>query len=171
MSVWVADADVAGPAELLIRELSPADRFALAFCFQRLGERSRYQRYLGAKPTLSPRELDFFVDVDHWHHEAVIAWSPVPRTPVGAAFYVRTQRFDTAEVAIDVVDARQRAGVGRALLGALRERALAAGIRRFTGTLLADNAGALALARQLGPCTFVRRYGGTVEVVVEIGPG
>lgn len=35
---------------------------------------------------------------------------------------------------------------------ALRTRALAAGVRRFTATTLTDNQGALALARELGTC-------------------
>jgi hypothetical protein len=38
------------PADVLIRELVPADRRALAFAFGRLGKQSRFQRFLAAPP-------------------------------------------------------------------------------------------------------------------------
>ncbi len=138
-----------------IRELTRADRAALLFAFGRLSPRSRLQRYLAVKPRLDSRELALLLDVDHWHHEALVAWSAPPRAPIGVARYVRTKRFDTAELAIEVVDACQRQGVGARLLDELRERALRAGIRRFDATLLAENRGAYRLAAGLG--TIERR--------------
>jgi hypothetical protein len=87
---------------LLIRQLTGADRVALAFVFGRLGPASRYQRFLSAKPQLSAAELDRLATVDHWHSEALVAWSPVPRAPVGVARYVRSAAFDCAEIAIEV---------------------------------------------------------------------
>lgn len=152
------------PVGLLIRELTAADRVALALIFRRLGERSRYQRFLGIKTELGAPELDHLTDVDHWHREAVIAWSPVPRAPIGVARYVRCDEFDLAELAITVVDDWQRRGVGGELLLALRERALRAGIHRFAATMLRSNRGALALARRLGPDAAVRTHGGVVEL-------
>src|SRR5271155_1689525 len=121
------------PAGVLIRELASFDRAAIAFAFGRLGEQSRYQRFLAVKPRLSERELDRLTAVDHWHHEALIAWSPPPpRAPIAVARYVRQADFDAAELAIAVSDDWQRRGVGRALLLGLRERAMRAGVRRFT---------------------------------------
>ena len=118
-------------SSITIRELAAFDRRAVAFAFGRLSERSRYQRYFSAKPALTPRELSSLVNIDHWHHEALIAFSPPPRAPIGIARYIRLDEFDTAELAIEVVDGWQRRGVGIALLVALMERARAAGIRRF----------------------------------------
>jgi acetyltransferase len=152
------------PVGLLIRELRAADRVALGLIFRRLGERSRYQRFLGIKRELGARELDHLTDVDHWHREAVIAWSPVPRAPIGVARYVRCEEFDLAELAITVVDDWQRRGVGGELSLALRERALRVGIHRFTATMLRSNRGALALARRLGPDAVVRTHGDVVEL-------
>ena len=37
------------PANVVIRELASFDRAAVAFTFDRLGDRSRYQRFLGPK--------------------------------------------------------------------------------------------------------------------------
>ena len=151
--------------ELIIRELGSADRRALAFAFGHLSARSRYQRFLTAKPDLAPRELARLLDVDHWHHEAVIAFSPSPRKPVGIARYVRLQHdFEAAEVAVAVIDDWQRHRVGTALLAALTERASRAGIRRFHMSMLRDNAGARALARRLGPATVIAAAGNVVEL-------
>jgi L-amino acid N-acyltransferase YncA len=77
---------------------------------------------------------------------------------------VRSDAFDCAEVAIEVVDAWQRRGVGEALMQALRQRALRAGIRRFTATVLSGNKGAFALVRRLDPRPVVTVRGSVVEV-------
>jgi GNAT superfamily N-acetyltransferase len=155
---------------VVIRELAAADRAALAFIFGRLGEQSRYQRFFTVKRELGADELDRLVAVDHWHHEALIAWSPAPRAPVAVARYVRAGAFDVAELAIAVVDAWQRRGVGAELGLALRERALRAGVERFDATLLRSNRGALALARRLGPLTVTASSGDVVEVSLRLRP-
>ncbi len=153
-----------------IRELEASDRRAVAFTFGHLGERSRYQRYLSPKPFLSARDMSRLLDVDHWHHDALIAYSPPPRTPIGIARYVRLDEFDAAELAIEVVDGWQRRGVGTALLAALQQRALRAGIRHFSVSLLRDNAGARALAAQLGRPEAATAAGSLVELRVRPQP-
>ncbi len=158
---WLQGAD---PRLPLIRELSTADRLALTFIFRHLGETSRYQRFLSRKSELSERELDHLTAVDHWHREALIAWSPVPRAPIAVARYERCDEFDLAELAIAVVDRWQRHGVGGELMLTLRERALRTGIRRFTATMLASNRGALALVRRLAPDVAVHYHDGIAEL-------
>jgi len=159
------------PRDLLIRELSPSQRAVLPFVFERLGARSRRQRFLGAKQRLHDREIGRLIDVDHWHREALVAWTPVPRAPVAVARYMRREEFDRAELAIAVVDEWQRRGVGRALLLALAGRALGAGIRHLHFSTLADNRGAVALARHAGAVQLVDLDGGVAEMVVDIGWG
>lgn len=161
----------ANASDVVIRELTASDRAALAFMFRRLGARSRFQRFLGPGPVLDPAEVNRLTRADHWHHEALIAWSPVPRTPVGVTEYVRLDDFDVAEPAIAVVDGWQRHGIGRELLLALGARAVHAGIRRFAVTTLADNRGALTLARELGRCTVIRDGCAVVELLVELQVG
>jgi RimJ/RimL family protein N-acetyltransferase len=132
--------------DVLIRPYTPLDRPALEFMFGRLSAESRYLRFFSAKRALTAADLARLTAVDHWHHEALLAFSPWPRAPIGVARYVRAELFDVAEIAVAVVDEWQRQGVGTALVAALRERAAAAGIRRFTYTLLPENRGARALA-------------------------
>ena len=156
------------PAEIVIDELSSHDRAALAFSFRRLGEQSRYQRFQGIKRELTARELDYLTAVDHWHHEALIARSTRPRAPIGVGRFVRGEEFDVAEIAVAVVDGWQRKGVGRALMLALRDRALASGIHRFTATMLGENRGALALAYGLGPHRVISRSAGVTQLEIDL---
>jgi len=166
----VAGGTIIDHAGVVISELTPADRAALAFSFSRLGARSRYQRFMAVKQELTVDELIRMTSVDHWHHEALIARSPSPRAPIGIARYVRGAEFDAAEVAVEITDRWQRQGIGLALLLALRNRALGAGIRRFTATMLADNGGAIALARRVGPYRVLSARSGELELVVDLSP-
>ena len=153
---------------LRVRELQPGGRAALAFEFRRLGHQSRRQGFLGAKTQLTDAELDRLLDVDHWHHEALIAFSLRPRMPVGTSRYVRAERFDVAEIAIEVIDQCQRCGVGRTLAFALRDHAVRAGIRLFTATTEAHNGGALSLARELGATTITAAHGAHLELLIDL---
>jgi RimJ/RimL family protein N-acetyltransferase len=152
---------------LLIRELNPSDRRALAFLMRRLGDRSRYLRFLTATPNVDT-EVDRVTGADHWHHEALIAISPAPRTPIGVTEYVRLDEFDLAELAIAVADDWQRRGVGRALLEALRTRVIATGVRRLITTVLPSNRAALALASQFGRLTVLESHRDLIELLVEL---
>ena len=68
-----------------IRPLLPGDRPALRYAFAHLSERSRYRRFLAWVPELRAPQLDRLMAVDHWHHEALIAWDTAPRRPVAVA--------------------------------------------------------------------------------------
>ncbi len=166
-----AEVAIRVPAEISIRALLPSDRRAVEFAFGRLSERSRYQRFFTVKPDLPVRELASLTRVDHWHHEALIAFSPPPRTPIGIARYVRLDDFDAAEVAIEVVDDWQRRGVGSALLAALTARAGAAGITRFHVSMLRDNRAARALADHVGPATVLAAAGNVLEMSYSVSVG
>jgi acetyltransferase len=158
-------------AEVLICEATRADRAAIAFSLGHLGEQSHYQRFLAPKPVAMTRELERLLAIDHWHHEVLLAISQGPRVPVGVSEYVRLEHFDTAELAISVIDGWQRRGVGAMMLHGLRDRALAAGIRRFSATMLRENRGALALARTLGAVISTRSAGTLTELLIELDPG
>jgi acetyltransferase len=154
-------------SRIVIRQLVQADRHALSFVLHHLGRRSRYLRYFGPNPNL-PREVERLTSSDHWHHEVLIAYSPVPRRPIGVAEYVRLDEFNLAELAIVVADDWQRRGVGRALLEALRPRAMATGVSRLTMSMLSDNAAMLGLARELSPLTVVDSHDDELELVVDL---
>jgi GNAT superfamily N-acetyltransferase len=129
-----------------------------------MSERSRRQRFLGFVPRLSEAQLRRLTAVDHWHHEALVAWWGA--RPLGIARYVRHEEFDVAEIAVAVTDDWQRLGVGSALVVALGQAARGAGIRRYAATMLDGNRGALRLAERLGRPHVTRVADGIVEMVI-----
>ena len=142
---------LADGARLRVRPIVPADREPLADTFARLSERSRHQRFLGPKPRLSTRELDYLTDVDHVTHEALVAIDETSGDIVAVGRYATGSGGGVvADMALAVVDAWQRRGIGHALAVRLVERARANGITRLTGTALADNVRVRSLLDRLG---------------------
>jgi RimJ/RimL family protein N-acetyltransferase len=135
---------------LRIRPIERHDRHRLRRLFMRLTPESRYRRYLSPKPTLSERELDLLLDVDHVHHEALAAVDETSGSFVATARYVQLpDQPDVADVAIEVADDLHRQGIGTALAIQTLHRARANGFTRVTAITLRDNRPARALLRRL----------------------
>jgi GNAT superfamily N-acetyltransferase len=132
---------------IVVRALRRGDAALVGSIHERLGARSREQRYLGAKPALSAGDLARLAGVDGRDRVAVVALAGWPAAPIGIARYARAGEVEVAEIAMEVVDEWQRRGVGRVLLAELRTRALRAGVRRFTWTAFASNRAVVALSR------------------------
>jgi RimJ/RimL family protein N-acetyltransferase len=135
---------------LKIRPIERQDRDRLRRLFMRLTPESRYRRYLSPKPALTERELDYLLDVDHVHHEALAAVDESDGSLVAAARYVQLpHQPEAAEVALEVADDLHRQSIGTALAIQTLERARANGFTRVTATTLHHNAPARALLRGL----------------------
>lgn len=159
------------PAPIVIRPIRPDDKEAVARGFSRLGERSRYRRFLAPHGDLSRAELRYFTEVDHVDHEALVAIDPATAEGVGVARYVRlADDSAAAEMAVAVVDDWQGRGVGGRLTAALAERARAEGIRRFTALVLAENERVVSLLQELGTVHAGPTGQGTLQLTVELGP-
>lgn len=159
--------------EILVRQVTPSDKEAIATGFERLSPESRYRRFFAPMRRLSDADLRYLTEVDHQDHEALIAVGP-GREPLAVARYVRSpERPDEAEVAVAVVDEWQGRGVATALLEELVERAIDSGIRRFVAVVLEENAAALELFGSIAPNeTGPRRTSaGQVELVIELPRG
>jgi ribosomal protein S18 acetylase RimI-like enzyme len=142
---------LADGARLRVRPIDPADRLPLADAFSRLSDQSRFQRFLGPKPRLSERELDYLTDVDHVTHEALVAIDETTGQIVGVGRYATGHGGGTvADLALAVTDAWQRRGIGHALAARLVERARANDMTALTGSTLAGNRAARALLDRLG---------------------
>jgi GNAT superfamily N-acetyltransferase len=161
---------LADGARLRVRPIVPTDREPLADAFGRLSDRSRRQRFLGPKPRLSARELDYLTDVDHVTHEALVAIDETTGQIVGVGRYATGSGGGAAaDLALAVTDAWQRRGIGHGLAVRLVERARANGITRLTGTALADNLGGRSLLARLG--FQVRSIsGGVLEAELDVPP-
>ena len=157
-------------ARVTLRPIAPSDKPLLAASFERLSPESRYRRFFTTKTRLSGAELDYLVDVDHHHHEAIVAIDPASGELVGVARYIRSdEEGELAEVAVTVADQWQGRGLGRALLGRLTYLARRAGIRRFGALIQRDNLPSLGLAAGAGGYE-PRARGGDVEIVVDLPP-
>ena len=136
------------PSPLLIRDLGPPDGQLVDELHAALSPRSRYQRYHAAKPRLSSRDRAFLAGTDGYDHVALVAVDAAG-APVGIARYVRLRSDPrTADIAAEVVDDRQREGLGSDLVVRLARRAAAVGVRRFTATVLSDGGLRASLVRR-----------------------
>jgi GNAT superfamily N-acetyltransferase len=136
---------------LFLREIRADDKERLAASMDCLSEESRQRRFLGPKPSLSPRELRYLTEVDGQDHYAIVA---VPDDDedriVAVARFVRLADDPTAaEAAITVCDALQGRGLGSLLARRLSDAARDRGIDRLTASIAAENRPALKLMRQI----------------------
>lgn len=153
---------------ILVRPLRWGERRPLLEVFEGLSERSRRLRFHGSKPRLLERDLLHLADVGCCGREAVVATDRETGRTVGIARFVRDADAPEAEIAFEVVDDWQGRGLGKELLGALRELALQEGVLRFRALVAHGNHPAFALVRGLGD-ELARRYeDGSVEVVVRL---
>lgn len=143
-----------------VRMLRPEDTALLERGFARLSARSRFQRFLAAKPRLSPEELRYLTAVDGERHVALgaVTWNDAgEEVGLGVARFIRLEDTpEVAELALTVVDDAQGKGLGRFLLDALVRAARERGVERFELRVLADNEAMQRLVRTLGPCEPVR---------------
>jgi len=155
--------------EVVVRPIEPRDRGRLERAFERLGDRSRYRRFLAPKKLLTPEELDYLSNVDHVDHEAIAAIDPATDEGVGVARYIRfADRPAVAEAALTVVDDWQGRGVGTLLLDRLVARAEANGVERFHASMLITNTEMRRLLEGIGEVKVLRMGAGTMDVDVEL---
>jgi RimJ/RimL family protein N-acetyltransferase len=152
-----------------VGRLRPGDRAAVVEVFQGLSDRSRRLRFHGPKPRLPEAEVESLADVGRSGREAVGAIDLVTGEVVGIARFVRDEDDPrSAEVAFEVVDPCQGAGVGGRMLRELASLARRDGIERFTAYVVAGNEGALALLRRVGRIARSSFADGAHELVVEL---
>ena len=138
---------------VLLRQIRPSDRDALAEGLRRLSPSSRFLRFHADIDELTDRELDYLCRVDHVDHEAIVALDlDHPEVPgIGVARYIRDPyERHVAEAAVTVADDYQGRGAGTLLLGALAARARTHRVEVFRNYVLEQNQPMLQLLDQLG---------------------
>jgi GNAT superfamily N-acetyltransferase len=132
-----------------VRQLAPSDADLIERVFDGLSPRSRHLRFLAPMPRLPRRTLQALAAVDDTRHVAWIAFND--DEPAGVVRWVRDHTDPKrAEIAIEVVDAHQGRGVGRALVDAALTGAAERGVERLTYDMDDGNLIAIALARAYG---------------------
>ena len=155
---------------VVIRPIRPSDKDALAAGLGRLSAGSAYARFLTAKAELSPRELRYLTEVDGERHVAFVAMLvDDPGHLVGVGRYVRDPEDPrTAEVAVTVGDSLHGQGLGSRLGLALADHARAHGIRRFSATMLTDNAAAHRLFARISERLESTSAAGVDELLADL---
>lgn len=163
---------VLGGLPLHIRPIRPEDRVHLVAGMSLLSERSRYLRFFTPTEELTDDQLDYFSKVDGVSHIAFIAFTPEGGADrvVGTVRAIRNPDDPTsAEISVTVGDSFQRRGIGTLLVRVLAEEARAAGIRRFTALVLADNVAMLTVFRRFGAQMGFDPAAGAITVSLELG--
>lgn len=129
-----------------ILTLSPVlktDRDFFEQGIEELSLESRFSRFGQGVSGLSGQELDYLTDVDQRRH---VAWgAAIEEEAAGVGRYIVQDDGTTAEMAMTVLDAMQRRGVGRALFEALVAVARADGIRELSFETRPDNEAVMAM--------------------------
>ena len=147
---------------VLIRPIRPDDAVLEQRFFDRLSERSRFQRFMQYLHQLPPKMLARFTQLDYDRELALVAVYQNEFIAVGR--YAPNLDGETAEFALVVADAWQGKGLGSILLERLRDAARKAGYKALRGTILQANHDMLELARHMA---FLEesRQGAEVNVV------
>ena len=154
----------------LFRHIRPDDKGRLANGLAHLSPETRHRRFLMPKPRFSSSELRYLTEIDGFDHVAIVAVSAEdPDVFYGVARFVRLREDpETAEAAIVVADQLQGKGLGRELGRRLADEARERGVKRFTASMLGDNAPAHALFRSISARLEERTESGLREIVAEL---
>jgi GNAT superfamily N-acetyltransferase len=171
------DADQRASTDAAAPVVRPLDRAgaeaAVDGVFADLSPRSRYLRFHSPIPRLPTSVRARLVDIDGTRHAAVVAevrdLGPIGPRSIGIA-QVFGAGHGTADVAIAVVDAWQRRGVGRRLLTAVAALAEEIGYTELRGTVLPENVAMQRLARSVLPWARPWFDGEVVQFAAPIGP-
>ena len=152
----------------VVRPLDPEHAAgAVDAVFAGLSPQSRYLRFHSPVPRLPASVRDRLVDVDGVRHAAVVAVA-CDLGPIGLA-EVFGDGQGTADVAVAVVDAWQRRGIGTRLLRSVAALAEAIGYTELRGSVLPENTAMRRLARRVLPWARPWYDGETVQFAAPIG--
>lgn len=154
-----------GPADVRVRRLNPSDAAALDATFGGMSARSRFLRFHTATPRLTPRMRRVLLDIDGRRHVAVVAEAGPENEPsaigIARALDVGGGR---AELAVEVVDAWHRRGVGTLLLTSIWCNVRRLGYTELHAEVLRENGPMRALLHQVFTDGVVDRLDGTLTI-------
>jgi GNAT superfamily N-acetyltransferase len=154
---------------LEIRALTSEDRSDLIIAVARTSAESLRRRFFVPKRSFTDRETAFFLNVDFVNHVALVAVLEEGGRPViaGGGRYI-VMRPGEAEIAFAVVDQYQGQGIGKALMRHLATIAQAAGLKRLSAEVLAENVPMLRLFEQSGLPMSTKREANVLHVTLRL---
>jgi len=154
---------------LEIRALTSEDRSDLIIAVARTSAESLRRRFFVPKRSFTDQETAFFLNVDFVNHVALVAVLEEGGRPViaGGGRYI-VVRPGEAEIAFTVVDQYQGQGIGKALMRHLATIAQAAGLKRLSAEVLAENVPMLRLFEQSGLPMCTKREADVLHVTLRL---
>lgn len=157
-----------------LRPIAPEDEPLLHEAVEAMSERSVYLRFFSPIKRMSDALAHRLAVVDYSDRFALVATNSKSATKeriVGVARYDRAHGTDVAEVAVAVIDAFQRRGLGGILLAELARVARSHGIKTFQLVVLPENREMLGLLRKLGWIHQAKLAGGVYEISFDLPEG
>ncbi|HET6562055.1 MAG TPA: GNAT family N-acetyltransferase [Marmoricola sp.] len=149
---WEADVLLRDGGSAHLRPASPSDAELLVAFYEQVSSQSKYYRFFAAMPTLSEREVERFLEVDH--HDRVALVLTVAEQMIAIGQFERLEgkvgQGDLAEVAFLVQDRHHHRGIGQLLLEHLAQVGREVGVEKFVAEVLPDNIGMLQVFREAG---------------------
>lgn len=156
MSTILADAALFGSTiytrdghRLAVRAVQPGDEEALFALFATLSADELRFRFLSPIRSVSAKQVEDLVDVDHASREHLLAFGDDDRL-VASAIVARDPLGNAAEVAIAVAGNRHGEGIGTALLREVMAWARTQGIARLYTVETREHREAIMVERELG---------------------
>lgn len=132
-----------------LRAARESDEKALLQAFERVGQESRYMRFMRVVGEPNVARLRELLAALPEHGQGIVAVTSSDEV-VGSALYLLGRDPTTCEFSTTVVDGYGGLGLGRALMTALIAAAKQRGLREMEGFVLSKNKPMLKLAERLG---------------------
>ncbi|MGY0500427.1 bifunctional acetate--CoA ligase family protein/GNAT family N-acetyltransferase [Nocardia sp. FBN12] len=167
---WYGDVLAADGGVVRVRPIMPADADALAAFHTGLSDRTRYLRYFGPYPQISPKDMYRTTHVDYRDRVGLVA--VLGPAIIGVARYelLARQGPRAAEVAFVVADEHQGRGLGSVLLEHLAGAAAENEVVAFVAEVLAENEAMITVFREAGYQLQRSRDGSEVHLEFAIDP-
>ncbi|MET8796538.1 GNAT family N-acetyltransferase [Nocardia sp. NPDC004568] len=167
---WQADVLASDGGVVRVRPITPADADELQRFHTALSERSRYLRYFGPYPRISPKDLHRTTHLDYRDRVGLVVVLGDAIIAVGRYELLDRAGSRAAEVAFVVADEHQGRGLGSILLEHLAGAAAENRIDTFVAEVLAENTVMVTVFREAGYQVERSRDGSVLHLEFAIDP-
>lgn len=156
--------------ELRIGSVLPHNKKQISDGLQFMSPESIRNRFLGIKSGFSQKELNYLTDLDGYDHYALgVEETSALKRGVAVIRMVRLKEDpETAEIAITIIDAYQRQGLGSMLLDLILLAALERRIKKVSFTYLPQNTAIEKLIRKKGSPASLTKNQDFVQNCIQI---
>ncbi|MBF6464021.1 GNAT family N-acetyltransferase [Nocardia beijingensis] len=167
---WFADVLASDGGVVRLRPITPDDAERLQDFHSALSDRTRYLRYFGPYPRISPKDLYRTTHVDYHDRVGLVLELGDAIVAVGRYELLERDGPRAAEVAFVVADGHQGRGLGSILLEHLAGAAAENKIETFVAEVLAENTVMVTVFRDAGYQVERSRDGSVLHLEFAIDP-